>query len=80
MNIAEILRSPVLKNICKWLLLSDGFYMISASVMKGLSNLAFAPTILLKFLFQNENIKIISSRESQKQIFYNPHIPYIMFI
>ena len=54
-NIAEFLRPPVSKNICERLLLSDVILTQSIS-----SNLAFAQPILLKFLFQNENIQIIS--------------------
>ena len=55
MNIAEYLRSSVLKNMCEWLLLSD---VISRRLIY--SNLAFAQPILLKLFFQIENIKIIS--------------------
>ena len=65
MDIVEFLKSPVLKNICEQLLLSD---IISTRSIK--SNLTFAQTVHLKFLFQNSNIKIISkivNRESQKE-------------
>ena len=54
MNIAEVLRLSVLKNICEQLPLSD---VIST---QSIYNLAFAQPICLKFLFHNENLKIIS--------------------
>ena len=53
MNIVKFLRLPVLKNICKRLLLSDVI-----STRSIWCNLAFSQPILLKILFQNENIKI----------------------
>ena len=51
MNIAEFLRSPALKNIYKRL-------PLSAAISKRsiIRNLAFAQRILLKFLFQNEDV------------------------
>ena len=47
---SEFLKSRVLNNICKRLLLS--VVILTRSIK---SNLAFAQPILLKFLFQNEN-------------------------
>ena len=74
MDIVEFLKSPVLKNICEQLLLSD---IISTRSIK--SNLTFAQTVHLKFLFQNSNIKIISkivNRESQKEKKKKIQFPY----
>ena len=55
MNIAECLRSPVMKKIFELLLQS---HVISTQSIS--SNLAFTQPTLLKFLFHNKNIKIIS--------------------
>ena len=76
-NIAKFSRLPVLKNICEQLLLWD------VSLIRSIwSNLAFAHPILVKFLFQNQNIKIISkmvnlktNKQTNKQTKnYNSHI------
>ena len=75
-NIAESLRSPVLKNICERLFLSD---VISTRSIQ--SNLTFAQPILLEFLFRKENIKIISKivRLCNSHI-YNVYVcKYVMF-
>ena len=60
-NIAKFSRLPVLKNICEQLLLW------AVSLIRSIwSNLAFAHPILVKFLFQNQNIKIISKMVNLK--------------
>ena len=75
-NIAEFLRSSILKNICKRQLLSDAI-----STQSIQSNLAFAQPFLLKFLFQNENIKIIpkivnleKKKKKKKSRIYNLYV------
>ena len=72
---AEFLRSPFLKNIFERLLLS---YAISK--WATLSNLGFPQPIILKFLCQNENIKIVSKIVKFKEnILQFSHIMFIWY-
>ena len=64
-NIAEFLRSPVLKNVCERLLLPDVTYS------------AFAQSIVLKYLFQNKNIKIFSKIAYLKKNIYSFHVMFM---
>ena len=63
---AELLRSPVLKNIYERLLLSDVI-----STRSSQSNLAFAQSILLKFLLSEQKYKNnLKNCESQEKYIY----------
>ena len=64
-NIAEFLRSPVLKNVCERLLLPDVTYS------------AFAQSIVLKYLFQNKNIKIFSKIVYLKKNICSFHVMFM---
>ena len=74
-NIAEFFRF-VLKNICDRLILWD---VISTGSVLG--HVAFAQSVILKFLFENENVKIISKlwilKKEKKEL---QILIYIMFL
>ena len=62
MNIAEILRSPVLKNICERLLISD---VILTTI--DIKQSAFCTTFSFKILVSERKYKnTLKNRESQK--------------
>ena len=71
-NIAKFLRWPVLKNICKWLLLQDFILIWSIK-----SNLAFAQTYSIKIIV-SENAKLVNLKKKKKKKVLAYYV-YLMF-